>query len=147
MPPLLIESRHNDYELSTDPDRVCVDQVYDFLANHGYWSLGRSRELVETSITNTDLLCAAYAPDGSVAGFARMITDFAIFAYLCDVYVAPEYRGAGLGVALVTTIVEHPDVANVKRQMLATRDAHELYAKLGYEPLEDPTKWMERRAR
>lgn len=145
MSPTLVELRHNGFEISTDPARVRVDQVHDFLSHHGYWSLGRTRELVETSIANSALICGAYTPSGDIAGFARMITDFATFAYLCDVFVLPEHRGAGLGVEIVRTIVQHPDVVGIKRQMLATRDAHELYSKLGYTPLEDPAKWMERR--
>ena len=145
MSPLVIETRHNEYEISTDPARVDIDQVHDFLSNQGYWSLGRSRELVETSIRNSGLICAAYGAEGDVVGTARMVTDFGTFAYLCDDFLLPEQRGTGLGVAIVTTIVEHPDVAMLKRQMLATRDAHELYRKLGFEPLDEPVKWMERR--
>jgi len=146
MGPTLIEVRHGEYDISTDPDRVDVDAVHQFLTIDGYWSKGRSRELVETSITNSGLICAAYAPDGTLVGFARMVTDLATFAWLCDVFVLAEHRGTGLGVAIVTTIVEHPDMAHLKRQMLATRDAHSLYEKFGFQPLDTPAKWMEKRA-
>lgn len=143
----LIEIRHGDYTISTDRSRVDVDAVHQFLTTDGYWSKGRSRQLVETSIENSGLVCGGYASDGSLVGFARMVTDLATFAWLCDVFVTPEHRGAGLGVAIVTTIVEHPGLAHLKRQLLATRDAHTLYEKLGFTALDTPEKWMEKRAK
>lgn len=73
-----------------------------------------------------------------------MVTDLATFAWLCDVFVLPEHQGNGLGVAIVTTLVEHPAVVGAKRQLLATRDAHELYRKFGFTAMEEPGKWMER---
>lgn len=142
----LIEFEHGDYTVSNDPSRVDIDAVHQFLTTYGYWSEGRSREVVATSIANSGLVCAGYTSDGSLAGFARMVTDLATFAWLCDVFVLEPHRGTGLGVAIVETIVTHPAVAHLKRQLLATRDAHTLYERLGFEPLADPAKWMEKRS-
>ena len=87
-------------------------------------------------------MVGAYFAEGEQVGFARMVTDLATFAWLADVYVVDEVRGSGLGTAMVQTIVEHPDVASIKRQVLATRDAHGLYARFGYESLSEPDRWM-----
>lgn len=141
-----IELHHGSYFISTDRSRVDVGAVHQFLTADGYWSKGRTYELVQTSITNSGLICAAYDNNNALVGFARMVTDLATFAWLCDVYVLEEHRGAGLGKAIVATIVEHPAVAHLKRQLLATRDAHSLYESFGFEPLDAPIKWMEKRA-
>ena len=136
-----------EYEISTDPDRCDTADVHDFLTNHAYWALGRSLQTVATSIENSALICGAYAPNGELAAFGRVVTDLATFGWLCDVFVLPQHRGHGLGMAVVQTLVEHPDLVSVKRQLLATRDAHSLYAKFGFEPMVDPEKkWMARLA-
>ncbi len=140
-----IETRHGDYELSTDPARVDIATVHAYLSTDGYWSVGRSREVVERSIANSGLVCAAYAiSSGELVGFGRMVTDLATFAWLCDVFVLPEHQRHGLGVAIVTMLVDHPAVSGAKRQLLATRDAHELYRRVGFTAMDEPEKWMER---
>ena len=96
-------------------------------------------------IEHSLIVVSAYAPGGDQVGFARMVTDLATFAWLCDVIVDEAHRADGLGTAMVRTIVEHPDVVDVRWQLLATRDAHGLYEKLGYTALHDPTIWMHRR--
>lgn len=142
----LVEVVHGEYRISTDPALVDIGAVHDFLSNDGYWSKGRSLEVVEMSVANSGLVCGGYAENGDLVGFARMVTDFATFAWLCDVYVLAAHRGSGLGVAIARTLVEHPEVSDLKRQMLATRDAHSLYEKLGFRPIDTPAKWMERAA-
>ena len=144
MPAAIVELQHGDYLISTDPQRVDVVAVHRFLAEQSYWAQGRTFEVQRRAIEHSTLVVGAYAGDGAQVGFARMVTDLATWAWLCDVYVVPEHRGGGLGTAVVRTLVEHPDVAGIRWQFLATRDAHELYAKLGYRALDDPTRWMHR---
>ena len=140
----LIETAHGAYLLSTDPARLDRALIHRFLAEEAYWARGRTRETSDRAIDHSHLVIGAYAADGAQVGFARMVTDLATWAWLCDVFVLPDHRGDGLGKAMVGTIIEHPDVIDVKRQFLATADAHGLYAGYGYRPLADPTKWMER---
>lgn len=128
------------YEISTDPGRLDLDVIHGFLRN-AYWSPGVPRDVVARSIENS-IPFGAYAPSGEQAGFARVVTDKAVFAYLADVFVLPEHRGHGVGVRLIEAVVGHPDLQNLRRFTLATRDAHGLYAKFGFIPLRDPTLFM-----
>lgn len=137
----LVELDHGPYRISTDPSLVDVEVVHRFLSEESYWARGRVRDVVEQSIAHSPLVVGAYR-DGRQVGFARMVTDLTTFAWLCDVFVLGEARGSGLGVAMVGTIVEHPAVAGIKRQFLATADAHGLYARYGYAPLTEPERWM-----
>ncbi|RAK64060.1 GNAT family N-acetyltransferase [Hymenobacter edaphi] len=130
------------FTVSTDPARLDVDLIHDFLSNHSYWAPGISRELVERSLRNS-LCFGLYAPDGRLAGFARIISDRATFAYLCDVFVLAEFRGRGLGKLLMQHISQHPELQGLRRWMLGTRDAHALYAQFGFTPLADPARFME----
>lgn len=141
----LVERSHADYLISTDPARLDIDVIHDYLSNESYWAQGRARDVQERAIRGSHLIVGAYTHnDGTQIGFARMVTDLATWAWLCDVFVLPKHQGCGLGTELVRTIVEHPDVRTIKRQFLATADGHELYAKFGYRPLQDPTRWMHR---
>jgi GNAT superfamily N-acetyltransferase len=142
--PEIIEQRHADYVLSTDPARVDLDIVHGYLSGESYWAAGRRREVQAVANANSLLVVGAYTLSGDQVGFARMVTDCATFGWLCDVFVLPDHRGGGLGTAMVRTIVEHPDVNGVRLQILATRDAHGLYAKLGYRPFDDPARYMHR---
>lgn len=142
VPAPTIEVSHGDHLISTDPARVDVAAVHRWLSERAYWALGRTIETQRRAIEHSALVVGAYGPDGVQVGFARMVTDLATFAWLADVYVVDEARGLGLGAAMVQTIVEHPDVATIKRQLLATADAHDLYARFGYEPLAEPDRWM-----
>ena len=145
MPAQVTEIAHADVLISTDRSRVDVDAVHRFLSNDSYWAQGRPFELQRRAIEHSHLVVGAYLTDGAQVGFARMVTDLATWAWLCDVYVLPGHRGGGLGTAMVRAIVEHPDVSGVRFQFLATADAHELYARFGYTPLDDPARWMHRR--
>jgi GNAT superfamily N-acetyltransferase len=125
----------NGYEISTDRDRLDVDYIHAFLTT-AYWSPRVSREVVARAIAGS-VCFGLFAPDGGQAGFARVVTDHATFAYLADVFVGEEHRGAGLGVWLVRTVLEHPDLQGLRRWMLATADAHDLYTRFGFERLDD----------
>ncbi len=145
-----IEREHGPYLLSTDPARVDVDAVHRFLSESSYWARGRPLDVQSAAIANSLLVVGAYHDAGAGAGpvqvgFARMVTDLATFAWLCDVYVLDEHRGGGLGTAMVRLIVEHPAVIGVRLQLLGTADAHGLYARFGYAPLAEPSRWMARR--
>ncbi len=128
-----------EYEISTDPARIDAAMVHDFLS-HSYWAAGRSLEAVERSMQNS--LCFGMYIGGRQVGFARMISDRAVFGYLADVFVIPEFRGRGLAKALVRTIVDHPDVRGLQVVLLRTRDAHGLYAKAGFGPIPRPEEMM-----
>ena len=142
----IIESSVGGYIVSTDPLRVDVDIVHGYLSDESYWAAGRGREVVARSLANSAIIVGAYHSTGAMVGFARMVTDLATFAWLCDLFVLDGHKGRGLGIALVQTLVEHPDVVDVKRQLLATADAHELYRRFGYGPLDDPSRWPARPA-
>jgi GNAT superfamily N-acetyltransferase len=120
------------YEISTDTACFDVDLIHEFLSTT-YWAQGRPRELVERSIRNS--LCFGAFEGARQVGFARVITDRAVFGYLADVFVVPAYRGRGIAKLLMTAIVEHPDVSGLKVLLLRTRDAHGLYAQFGFNPL------------
>lgn len=119
-------------ELDDDPARIDVDAVHDFLSNHAYWSKGRSREIVERTVREASRVVGLYA-GGRQAGFARAFTDGVSVVYLADVYVLPELRGRGLGTELVREMVEGSPWPGVK-WVLHTRDAHELYRRVGFGP-------------
>jgi ribosomal protein S18 acetylase RimI-like enzyme len=118
-------------ELDDDPGRIDVDAVYDFLSNDAYWAEGRPRDLVERLIREAERVVGIY-DDGRQVGFARAFTDGVALVYLADVYVLAEYRGRGLGTELVREMVEAGPYAGL-RWMLHTRDAHDLYRKIGFE--------------
>ena len=117
-------------ELDDDPDRIDVDAVHDFLSNHAYWAQGRPRETVERTVREASRVVGLYA-DGRQIGFARAFTDGIAAVYLADVYVLPDHRGRGLGFELVREMVEGSPWAD-QRWLLHTRDAHELYRRLGF---------------
>jgi ribosomal protein S18 acetylase RimI-like enzyme len=117
-------------ELDDDPARIDSDAIHAFLSGESYWGKGRSRELIERAIVGSTRVVGLYDGERQV-GFARAVSDGAIHAYLADVYVLPEYRGRGLGLALVREMVEHGQLEGL-RWMLHTADAQGLYAKLGF---------------
>lgn len=138
----LLEQPHGSYILSSSKSRLDLELIHRYLSNSTYWAQGRERATVDRSFEHSYLVMGAYESTGAQVGFARMVTDLATWAWLCDVFVLPEHRGTGLGTALVGAIVEHPDVVGIGRQFLATADAHGLYAKFGFTELDDPTRWM-----
>lgn len=133
-----------DIQITTDPARVDVDLVHRFLSESTYWASGRSREVVLRSIQNS--LCFTLLVDGRQVGFARVATDRAVFGYLMDVFVLPEWRGRGLSKILMREVVQHPDLADLKVFLLRTSDAHELYRRFGFEPITEPATFMTRRS-
>lgn len=132
------------YEISCDPARLDLDVVHGFLSREAYWSPGVSRDVVSRAIDGS-LCFGLFAPDGAQAGFARVVTDRATFAWLADVFVLAEHRGRGLGVWLVEAVLAHADLRAVRRITLATSDAHALYERFGFEPPPDPERSMELR--
>jgi GNAT superfamily N-acetyltransferase len=119
------------YVVSDDADRLDVDRVHRWLAEQSYWAGGRDRASVARTVAHS-LALGLYAPDGTQAGFARAITDRAVYAHLADVFVSPESRGRGLGQALVAALLDHPELRTVATWTLSTRDAHGLYARFGF---------------
>jgi GNAT superfamily N-acetyltransferase len=126
--------------VTTDPARIDREMVYGFLSA-SYWSKGLPRELFERSIANS-LCFSLFDGDGQI-GFGRVVTDRATFAYLADVFVLPSHRGRGLAKLLMEAVVAHPELQGLRRWVLATRDAHGLYARYGFTPLEAPERFME----
>ena len=134
------DRQRENFCISTDKDRLDIDAVHAFLSR-SYWSEGIPKEVVVRAIANS--LCFGVYEDTRQVGFARVITDCTTFAYLCDVYILDEYRGRGLSRWLMETICNHPNLQNLRRFSLVTRDAHGLYAKFGFEPLQHASRHME----
>ena len=130
--------------ISTDPADVDLDWLVPALSERAYWALGRTREQIERSLRNS-LCFGAYDADGRQVGIARVITDEATFAWICDVFVDEAARGRGIGQALMAAIVADSRLQGLRRMVLATRDAQSLYARFGFEPLRTSARWMERR--
>jgi len=131
----------SDVTISTD--RALLDlPVIERNLHDSYWAAGRARDVIERSIANS-LCFGAYANDRQIA-FARVITDRAVFAYLSDVFVVPEFRGQGVGKALMRAILEHQDLQGLTVFLLRTRDAHGLYEPFGFEPVSRPEELMAR---
>jgi GNAT superfamily N-acetyltransferase len=131
------------FYISTDKSKLDVAMICDFLANNAYWAAGRKRATIEKSIANA-FCFGVYDRKDTQVGFARVITDFSVFAWLLDVFIIAPQRGQGLGKLLIEEIVGHKDLQGVKRWGLGTRDAQGLYQKFGFKPLARPERWMER---
>ena len=129
------------FAISTDKDLLDLEMIYNYLGKESYWSKGIAVERVHTSIANS--MCFGVYADGKQVGFARVVTDKAIFAYLCDVFVLDSHKGLGLSKWLLQTIRNHPELQGLKRWMLATADAHGLYKQFGFGPLTKPDNWMD----
>ena len=127
--------------ISTDKALIDFDTVYKYLSDDSYWAAGITADRLKKAIGNS--ICFGVYKDGAQAGFTRVITDQATFAYICDVFVLPEYRGLGLSKWLMQTIMEHPELQGLRRWSLATADAHGLYSQVGFVPLSRPNTWME----
>lgn len=132
--------RVNTYDISTDPSRLQLAAIHAYLTR-SYWSPGVPEDVVARAIANS-LCFGIYLGDAQV-GFARVVTDKASFAYLADVYVLEEHRRQGLSKRLVDAIQAHPDLQGLRRFMLATKDAHGLYAQFGFKPVAAPERLME----
>jgi hypothetical protein len=138
------EWRRDGFVLSTDPARVDVDTVHRFLSEESYWAKGIPREVVERSIAGSLVFGIYEESTDTMVGFARVITDGATFAYLSDVFILPGFRGTGLSSWMVGTIFQLPELQGHRRHLLATADAHTLYARFDFRPVAHPERWMER---
>ncbi len=125
--------------ISTEKEKLDLDFIHEFLTR-AYWAQGRTKKEVQTSIDHS-LNFGVYL-DGKQIGFARMLTDYVVFGYLMDVFIIEEHQGKGYAKQLIKTIMEHPDLLQIKRWMLATHDAHELYKQFGFKEIEHPSRWM-----
>lgn len=135
-----MEWTRGEFVISTDPDRLDRESIHRFLAG-SYWAPQVPRAIVDRSIDNS--MPFGLYEGGRQIGFARIITDRATFAYVADVYVLESHRGRGLALWLMQTIREHPELQNLRRWTLFTRDAHPLYRKVGFRDIEDPPRCME----
>ena len=138
------EWRRGGYVISTDPSMLDLGAVHRFL-QRSYWAADRPLETVQRSVERSLNFGLYRAGDRCQVGFARVVTDFVTFAWLCDVFIDEAHRGQGLGVWLMETVVGHPELQCLRLWMLGTRDAHELYEKIGFTPLSVPERWMQKR--
>ena len=138
--PQITEHRKDKFVISTDKERIDLGVVHGFLTD-SYWARGIPREVVARAIENS--LCFGVYGDGKQLGFARVISDYATYAYIADVFVLESYRGYGLGKWLMECIIRHSWLQGLRRWSLATMDAHGLYAKVGFTPLKTPERFME----
>ena len=134
------ERIRGSYVLSSNPGRMDIAAIHNFLKS-SYWSKDIPREIVERAVTNS--LSFGIFHENEQIGFARVITDKATFAYLCDVYVLESYRGQGLGSWLMESVMQHPEMQSLRRFGLVTKDAHELYRRFGFSELKNPAGHME----
>ena len=130
------------YEVSDDPQRFDLARGHRWISTESYWGEGVPFETFAKSVANS-LAIGVYAPDGTMAAMARVVTDRATFGWVCDVFVDEAHRGAGLGKQIMTFIRAHPDLQGFRRLHLSTRDAHGLYRQFGFTDLTDANNWME----
>lgn len=138
------EWQNGKFIISTNKSRLQIEMIQSFFTHESYWARTRTLEQTKTAIENS-ICFGIYAGERQI-GFARVVSDQATFAYLGDVFVVEEFRGQGLGNWLMKVIVSHPDLQNLRRWVLATRDAHGLYENFEFGPLRFPDRWMERTA-
>jgi N-acetylglutamate synthase-like GNAT family acetyltransferase len=136
----IVETYRDQFTISTDPDRLDIDTICDFLTR-AYWANTRPRERTERAISNS-LVFGVYDGEKQI-GLARVVSDYSVFAYLCDVFIHEDYRAHGLGKWLIQTIMEYPDLREIRRWVLVTTDAHGLYKQFGFTSIEDPDHWMQ----
>ena len=136
-----MEYKRDKFIISDDPARLDFEAICDFLSR-AYWANKRPREVIRKSL-QFSLNFGVYDGNRQI-GFARVITDRATFAYLCDVFVHEDFRGKALGKWMMECILAHPELQGLRRWSLATHDAHGLYKQFGFTELSDPSKWMEK---
>lgn len=139
-----MEWQKDGFTISTDKNLLQIGRIQKFLTEESYWAKERTREQTTLAIENS-VCFGVYAGENQI-GFARVVSDHATFAYLGDVYVLEEFRGKGVSKWLMKTIIEHPDLQNLRRWILATKDAHTLYEQFGFHALNFPERWMEKPA-
>lgn len=136
-----MENRKDKFTISDDNSRLDIGAICDFLSR-AYWAKTRPRDLIERAIEHS-INFGVYDGQKQI-GFARVVTDHAIFAYVCDVFIHEEYRGQALGKWLMQNILAHPELQSIRRWCLLTRDAHGLYQQFGFTDLENPRRWMQK---
>lgn len=138
-----MKTRKGDFVISTDKEKLQLDVIQAYMEDEAYWTIGRTRAMTQKTIEHS-LCFGVYHRDQQI-GFARVVTDYTIFAYLCDVFILPAHQGQGLGKWLTEVILSFLDEEGIRWTMLATRDAHELYEQYGdFQKLYLPEKWMGR---
>ncbi len=130
------------FEITTNPRKIDLTKLYNYLAFESYWAQNIPFELVRKSIENSLNFSVIELQYDAFIGFARLITDKATFAYLADVFIDTKYRGLGLGKWLIETIMNHPEVQGLRTWFLFTKDAHGLYRQYGWKDLENPERAM-----
>lgn len=139
-----VEWRRGDFVVSTDASKLDLRVVHRWLSESSYWVPGIPFDVVRRGVEGS-LNFGLYTDGGArTIGLARIITDYATFAYVCDVFVLDEFRGQGLGVWLMECVAAHPRLQGFRRWMLGTKDAHALYEKTGFVPVAAPDRWMEK---
>lgn len=133
-----------DFEISSDKSRLDIETIHRFLSEESYWAANRTLEQTRTAIENS--LCFGVYIGERLIGFGRVVSDFATFAYVGDVFILDEFRGRGLSKALMKAMIDHPNLQGLRRWVLATRDAHGLYEQFEFSTLRFPERWMERTA-
>ncbi len=128
------------YSITTDPQKLDIDAIHAYLSR-SFWAEGIPKDTVARSLANS--LCFGLFDEGAQIGLARVVTDRATYAYLCDVYVLESHRTRGLGKWLIETVMAHPDLQGLRRFQLVTRDAHGLYSRHGFAPPAHPERHME----
>ena len=139
-----MEWQNGEFTISTRRNRLQLDAIHKFLSEESYWAKERTKEQTEMAIKNS-LPFGVYKGENLI-GFARVITDYATFAFLGDVFILEEFRGQGLSKWLMEVIIDHPDLQGFRRWILATKDAHLLYEKFGFAAPKFPERWMEKTA-
>jgi GNAT superfamily N-acetyltransferase len=139
---MITTTNDSSFQVSTDRSQLDVPMIYRFLSENSTWAVGISQPVVERAIENS--LCFGGYIDGRQIAFARVITDYATTAHLADVFVIPEYRGHGYAKQLIRVVMEHPSLQKLRRITLNTTDAHSLYTRFGFTPVQRPDTKMER---
>ena len=138
------EWHNGEFSINTQREHLQIEVIHKFLTKESYWAKERTKDQTATAIKNS-LPFGVYKGEDQI-GFARIVTDYATFAYLGDVFILKEFRGRGLSKWLMEIIISHPDLQGFRRWILATRDAHALYEKFGFAALRFPERWMEKTA-
>jgi len=144
MNPQLREFSRGEFVISSDPAKLDLVWIHNYLTNEAYWARGISYRVFEKSVENS--LCFGVYHEFEQVGFGRVISDYATFAYLADVFIAENHRGQGLGKWLLECIIGYPELQDLRRWMLLTKDAHGLYGQYGFIPARNPERVMEKGA-
>ena len=140
---MTIDIANGNYTISTDKEKLDIPFIHAFLSKESYWALNVPLETVQRSIANSLCFGVYHNPSSSQVGFARIITDYATIAYLGDVFITIPHRGHGLSKTLMQQIMTHPDLQGLRRWVLLTADAHDLYRQFGWQSIPNPEKYME----